>query len=1230
MIKAKIAKIGAAFLTLILMASALSLPISADTTNSNYNDSDLNDPHIKNLPTDTLETPIAGDTIYEQTEESLLYLTEAPPYRDIGYNFDAGNDIRRSLTVYIGEPVDETSPGNGRTGYLDAENRDTMDWYRFVACEGQSFQSSVTGGFLCEFVDKNGESLGQSFTAEKTDDYFFSVSTETGVGEYTFNIAVNGQNDAGTGSDAGNNINSATPIAPGEYTGYMDYSDQEDWYSFQANAGDGIVVHLENLEKSDYDIHLYNPSGVKVYDAQYYMEDTLEYPADESGTWTIQLDMFPGWDASKWPDNYDLYGSGPYTLELSIGGTVAEPPGPIPQKNIIPVAQTFIINDDPDSNMDEYSYVAAVPAANYIKDGQRYVSPIVYQGVDTITHWFGTVDDTTQYLLDDWNTYLDRHGITAEEYIVPSDPIKAAAEIASNNWESSDTAVVVCDGSDFEDDIVSIVDETVTLTSTPEIKTYRPGDLTTLGTASAKFMYIGADTGALQMWAKGDDFSGDASIITPRYEVVQLDNWPSPYDVNGPDKDVWFPIIKPGIWVPQMDTENGLEELEIITYPGNRYSIPVDDADQSIEVTIETDEPSLLMAFVIDPEGNIRKPNLPEWNGGEVQPLHYWNGGHWQHNFEDYRRPIFSKETERSVAVHNVEPGDWTVVVVPYLDHETGYGEFTGSYHITINARKYGNDRVNAEMSAANGAVLASLNHAPLLYVTKDAVPTETANAIASLGVSNIIFVNIGEVSSASVPGTVTEYSTMQEVVDAIKASSLSENFITITSVGTGDGYFAPSAMIAAYHVGPVLNVADAKEAYNVLDATTAWREWTSGDYYHGSRTMNHLPQMDHPSELPSPANWLQVAIYYLTHGQELPHFGGDLELVSMSAIYAGFHDMIDSYGLDLPGQEVYMFVAPRDYDIRDLAVRAMMGNNSYAGHIPSEPVAMSSAVIVRNVLYPAIIYANPGRDVSTSQMMNFPDPFSSWTTNDGKSYNAIYSSREMKASMSSHGRFYEGHCLWDNLLARYNEGACVSYYSGHGTGGSGISAQWRNINEQFPYVEPRVEWLKDHEFPDAWRGYMYDDTPTKNVRSGGFTWYNAKEPNLYNLVHFKWVDQLFDNLHSIVDIWMSCTTASDDAPDIYLEHGAAVYFGNGNTGLCPQEDLLDDWWIHDMMVYGSSIGEAFSKYLWLHQRDYTTMDPTTIYGTSSLQVSNEQMIYGDPTITVYSPEWTEPIPISP
>jgi len=45
-----------------------------------------------------------------------------------------------------------------------------------------------------------------------------------------------------------------------------------------------------------------------------------------------------------------------YTFEVAVGGTVDAPVAPLAQPSIVPIAQTFILNDDPDSNKDEYSY----------------------------------------------------------------------------------------------------------------------------------------------------------------------------------------------------------------------------------------------------------------------------------------------------------------------------------------------------------------------------------------------------------------------------------------------------------------------------------------------------------------------------------------------------------------------------------------------------------------------------------------------------------------------------------------------------------------------------------------------------------------------------------------------------------------------------------------------------------------------------------------------------------
>ncbi|MCK5030950.1 MAG: hypothetical protein KAR64_05745, partial [Thermoplasmatales archaeon] len=526
---------------------------------------------------------------------------------------------------------------------------------------------------------------------------------------------------------------------------------------------------------------------------------------------------------------------------------------------------------------------------------------------------------------------------------------------------------------------------------------------------------------------------------------------------------------------------------------------------------------------------------VPHYNGGDIKPIHQWNGGHWEHDQDEFRVWILEPHDDFSVNVHNAMEGEWTAIVVPFFDNEAGDVGFNGGYHISANIRKYNPDRISAALSAANGAVIASSKHAPLLYVKGDSIPSETTDAISQLGVTQIIFVNINDVSGASPSGSVTEYTTMQAVIDAIKADSQSENYITVTSLGTGDGYFAPAAMAAAYHISPVLNIGEAADAYNTVDMITAWREY-GGDYYHGALSVGHLPQIDEPIELDNPPSIFDLIIYYLQN-DEFPPLGLDLKLKWYGDVYRGIHELIDSYGLDLAGREGYLFVSPRDTDIRDVVCFSMSGNNSYAGHIPVETTAFSSAQIVRNVLYPALIYANPGRDVTTSQLMNYPNGYQ-WNGNDGNSY-PNYASQELKEVFSSQGRFFEGHVIWDNLLERYNTGASISYYSGHGTGGSGISAQYKNIAEDFPLAEPRYEHLKDFDWWDSWRGYsVYDNQQTGTPRTGGASSYNSQEPSLYDLIHFKWVDQSFENLHSQIECWSSCTTGEHWGPMVYLSHG--------------------------------------------------------------------------------------------
>jgi hypothetical protein len=297
------------------------------------------------------------------------------------------------------------------------------------------------------------------------------------------------------------------------------------------------------------------------------------------------------------------------------------------------------------------------------------------------------------------------------------------------------------------------------------------------------------------------------------------------------------------------------------------------------------------------------------------------------------------------------------------------------------------------------------------------------------------------------------------------------------------------------------------------------------------------------------------------------------------------------------------------------------MGNNSYAGDIPGITPAYSSDIVVRDILYPALIYANPGRDITTSSLMNYPEG-NQFKLNDGKFYKA-YSSMSVKNSFSSHLRTYEGHTFWEAYLQRMNEGASVYYYSGHGTGGSGMSGMYKQSS--LSYYPDQIWW-------DSWRGYMYDSWKMPRDATG-LIWFNPEPPNLYDIIHYKWVDQLLPNLRSQSIFYMSCTTGDGDGPMVYLDHGAASWYGNANTGLCPEADIGDDAFFVDTMINGVSIGVAFSHQVWLHYRDFTTGDNTSMYGPSTLYpgspISSIQVIYGDPALIIYSPEWTSPVPVN-
>lgn len=1195
--------------------------------------------------------PFVLDRKYIMDQESVpLSRSE---YDDAGYRKDAGDSFTRSDAIYPGEKVDN-SPGRAVTGKLSSS--DDEDWYFFSVSDGQGIDITVTPSSGYDFdlaLYDDSETLKASsasggvgvaeslfFTSEYTGYYYMQITFNSGSGEgsYTFDVTLDPQNDANSGDDAGDTFAEAVLITPGDYSGYLDMDDPYDYYIFEVSTGDGIHFDLKmkNIAYlSDFDILLYDENEELVHYQKYYYDDELWYPVPSGVSneqWGVRIEIFPGWvdipEPTEW--EYYAYGSGAYTLEFSIETNAPAPPDPIPQPEIIPIAKTYTINNDPDSNDDEYGYLAAIPACNYLEGGDRYLAPIVYEGDDTSTNYFdttdyrGVVDDTTDYLIDDWNAYLASHGKVAAEYSVPADPIEAAAEIATNNWGSSDLAVIALDGSGYEDEVKEVLKKSKTLKR--EVKEEMLfSDDPDVAEEFGVTKFIWPKWCAMIVSVSGitiQSHSTSAAVLAqifPQFMNQASKDWPIPYDGGG-DTYLYYPLTQPGIWsAASQVSPNNYDTITLQRLAGHRHKIKIknSDADSVLKVTVTTDTLSDLQVFLVGPDGIIRAPDIPQWNG-PVLPIHEWYG------FENPPvNPWSNWEPEDhldcSAEVLHPDPGKWTAIVVPRYAENSGSTKYT----ITAELRKTNAKRADAAISAANAAVIGSLEHAPLLYVTEDSIPSETQSAITDLGVDNVIIVDRGGRISNSVkddlPSATADLTTMQEIIDHIKDYGASENYITITSIKSGDGYFAPSAMIAAYHGSPVLRIGEAPgNPAGVADRIETWRLW-AGTYYHGSRAPGHLPGHDEPIE---DMTQLQLGIkllkYILGIADDHPPLGWDANLRWKGELHDAIRDWINSFDLDVSGEkEAFCFVAPRK-DIYIPAHSVMMGNESYAGHFPGITPAYTSALVVRSVLYPAVIFGNPNRNVTTTDFMNYPDG-GTWTVNNGSQYSVI-STRVIKQFFSSHGRTYIGHCLWDAHLERINMGASAFYYSGHGTGGSGQSHQYYQT-EHCNYPE-QVWW-------DAWRGYSYDTW--KMPRKNGRVWYNPEPPELYDIIHYDHVDGNYDNLGSCAVFYMSCSTAEQFGPMTFLDHGAVLWYGNSGTGVCPQADLQDDWFFEDAMLYGDCVGYAYSETVWLHQRDYTTRDPTSMYGPSSrgsYPNTTVQCIYGDPNLIVFSPEWESPVPV--
>ncbi len=640
-------------------------------------------------------------------------------------------------------------------------------------------------------------------------------------------------------------------------------------------------------------------------------------------------------------------------------------------EQVVPLRRTTFVGFDEDSLTDDYAYMAAVPTTTFSHNGKLYSSPLLFydepyqagSNADLTMNSFQGLD----YFMQDWVTaaapeQLDLINVdpedipweagTISEPIQGDNPYAISAELALRNWESSEQAVVAV--IDSYDERSESVEGTITGTTPAlplayeEFTGIKEVGITPVYhnfTIDEGYAYVIADMEWGLDQTGGEEERGkdlDMQIYDWNLgEVSASEEWNV---ISGPGEHAESYIYNIGEWgvavtyMPTEDLENETEEGSSPTIELQPIDAPQaiwdSDAEYDIYVTEYpgTDVPIPEETFFMTRNAEFEL----SWQGsGELTLL--------------VREPAgaeIAKKTGTSplnLAIDELGEGQYSVGVARMSDSSDAV-DFELSY--SWEAFK---DKGEGESlaSAANGAVLASMNNCPLLFVKEDKIPGKVEEALNTLGVTEVELVDFG----GRFDGDLNDIrGIFQEKMD-VKHHKNSEKFyskitdrsgqpdIVMTSMdpwtywyseqgpqGEIDGarFVGPAAYAAAQHGAPVLIM----ELHPELSNPQAWHNRFWLEAYE-----NRKP----PS----------VGCMVLT-GHEAYDFFGKIGLDK---------DPIPQGEKGVETKESILTVAGQ-FDIGTAWDRVLVGK-AFAGRILGTPVDTSYG-IARNCFYPLMVFASP------------------------------------------------------------------------------------------------------------------------------------------------------------------------------------------------------------------------------------------------------------------------------
>jgi hypothetical protein len=662
-------------------------------------------------------------------------------------------------------------------------------------------------------------------------------------------------------------------------------------------------------------------------------------------------------------------------------------------KSVVPMKRVTFVNFDENSFLDDYAYLAAIPTAVFNDGGKLFSNPLLfYQDEYPVKEENELSLNARQgidYFMEDWMSYsngqLDQMTLInvpkdkvsqwkAKEYtlIEGRDPYTIASEIALRDWSYSDNAVVAVVDENFEKPnyvLNSKVEGRISGDKKIIGETFFSPQLNKLNPCYHYFevpegyKYLKSRT----WWASILVGSGKQSALPLDFNAVIPPGDPDSQlycKYNGE----WMQAAITDSWnIGSMDIEraetyvynSGEWRLGITQVPTKKIGDRIQEIYGSFRdiirnmvrgITFQTDitiYPGIELAIPDKPPFGCRDANFKLTWGATDAHLGFsiiGPGG------EEVLSATDEETNYQEIHLGQLGeclPDEEYSVCVYRLDEDDRPVDFKVEYSWGQNFTR---EEADSLTSATEGAVLASVLNAPLLYISASDLSKQATDVLYKLGVENVYLVDIGSHASEKVVKTFNEIAQIKE--NYKEAEQIYKAIMSLT--GKNDVIFST---IDPWTKSPT----STKPPYNETKAGLSIGPAAYCAAHHGSPVLI----VDNHPELSSAVVW------HTEFWKRHPKGRQAITVAQMYLTGKRVYKFLKEHDFDREGEETMITVADQ-FEIGASWDRAFVGK-AKPGRIFGSPVD-TAYWISRNVFYPALIFENPAMNADGIQLIQGSD----------------------------------------------------------------------------------------------------------------------------------------------------------------------------------------------------------------------------------------------------------------